>query len=350
MLKKNLTRVLAVAMSINIATMAFAEDLAAPVYDADNYPPVFDDQAVDTGVSGVSSYSSGNSSSTRSMSYDQRLSRVEQFVNNLQHANLQNKIDALLRDIQSLRGQVEQLNHQLQQVQNQHSNSPVSVEAESSGIKSNEFKSLQAQVDQLSQQLVDLQNSQRSQAQKPVGVLQPIAAIPDDTIPVAFKSKKTKEPVTDQAATSIKTNSDDHAPVAKKDRQPNIAEEQHIYQTAYDFIKAKKYNEAIAALQKMLQKYPSGQFAANAHYWLGELFGLIGKNDQSAAEFGSVVTYYPDSPKVSDAQLKLGLIFAAQFKWSEAKSAFKKVINRYPGTASARLASEQIKQIRAAGH
>ena len=60
-----------------------------------------------------------------------------------------------------------------------------------------------------------------------------------------------------------------------------MAEEQQIYQTAYNLIKAKKYNEAVTALQKMLQKYPSGQFASNAHYWLGELYGLMGKNDQA---------------------------------------------------------------------
>ncbi len=100
----------------------------------------------------------------------------------------------------------------------------------------------------------------------------------------------------------------------------------------------------------MLQKYPSGQFAANAHYWLGELYSLLGKDDSSAAEFAVVVNQYPDSPKVSDAQLKLGMIYAGQFKWQEAKAAFKKVINRYPGTSSARLATEQLKQIKLAGH
>ena len=111
-----------------------------------------------------------------------------------------------------------------------------------------------------------------------------------------------------------------------------------------------RYNDAIAALQKMLQKYPTGQFAANAHYWLGELYGLLGKSAQSAVEFDAVVKNYPDSPKVSDAQLKLGLIYTAQFKWPEAKTTFKKVINHYPGTASARLAAEQLKQIKEAGH
>jgi tol-pal system protein YbgF len=100
----------------------------------------------------------------------------------------------------------------------------------------------------------------------------------------------------------------------------------------------------------MLKKYPSGQFASNAHYWLGELYGLMGKNDNALSEFDTVLNTYPDSPRISDAQLKVGLIYASQSNWSGAKSAFKKVINRYPGTASARLAAEHLKQIKQAGN
>jgi TolA-binding protein len=74
----------------------------------------------------------------------------------------------------------------------------------------------------------------------------------------------------------------------------------------------------------------------------------LNKNDRSAEEFATVVKNYPDSPKIADAQLKLGLIYAAQFKWPDAKAAFKKVVSNYPGTASARLASEQLKQIKQA--
>jgi len=132
--------------------------------------------------------------------------------------------------------------------------------------------------------------------------------------------------------------------------QPNVAEEQQIYQTAYNLIKLKKYGEAVNTLQSMLKRYPSGQFASNAHYWLGELYGVMGKNDQALSEFATVVKTYPDSPRVSDAQLKVGLIYATQLKWSDAKLAFKTVINRYPGTTSSRLAAEQIKQIKQAGH
>jgi TolA-binding protein len=77
---------------------------------------------------------------------------------------------------------------------------------------------------------------------------------------------------------------------------------------------------------------------------------LLNKNEQSASEFALVVKNYPDSPKVSDAELKLGFMYLAQFKWDEAKATFKSVTAHYPGTASARSAAEQLKQIKKAGH
>jgi len=80
------------------------------------------------------------------------------------------------------------------------------------------------------------------------------------------------------------------------------------------------------------------------------LYGIVGKSDQALTEFTTVVKSYPDSPRIADAQLKVGLIFASQSNWTDAKSAFKKVINHYPGTASSRLASEQLKQLKQAGH
>ncbi len=53
---------------------------------------------------------------------------------------------------------------------------------------------------------------------------------------------------------------------------------------------------------------------------------------------------------MSDAEVKLGMIYAGQFKWPEAKSTFKRVMSRYPGTTSARLAAQQLKEIKSGGH
>ena len=348
MLKTTLMRILHVAVLSSMATFAFAED-AAPVYDADNYPPAFDGQPdvrpdirpdIRPDVRSDMRPSAPvpepayvpDAPMSQSLSSEQRISRMEQQISNMQRTNSTSKVEALQSEIQALRGQVEQLTHQLQQVQNQQrtmytdidkrlSKQPAKID-DAAVNSSAEVATLRAQVEQLK-----AQKSPESAAKaKPTTP----DMVKDDGLPAV--------------APGVAAKSDD------KQLQPNVAEEQQIYQTAYDLIKSKKYNEAIAALQKMLQKYPTGQFAANAHYWLGELYGLLGKNDQSAKEFGIIVKNYPNSPKVSDAQLKLGMIYMAQSKWVDAKLALKKVINRFPGTASARLAAEQIKQIKEAGH
>lgn len=338
-------RMLAVAILSSIATGVMAED-AAPVYDVDNYPPQFDG-VQDNGTSSSpqpdlqpqlqSSHAEAGISGepsppppTTTLTLEQRMRRIEQQVSNTQEATMP-KVDALQNQVQTLRGQVEELTHQLQQLQTQQ----------------------RAMFTDIDKRLSKQPANQTTLASNDTSA--------DSTISSDTKSTKVdssaslnkapaKNPVSSPAS-SIKSGVPTVSSVKPtSDSQPNVVEEQQIYQTAYDLIKAKKYNDAIAALQKMLQKYPSGQFAANAHYWLGELYGLLNKNDQSAQEFSTVVKDYADSPKVPDAQLKVGLIYAGQFKWTEAKSAFKKVISQYPGTSSARLAAEQLKQIKLAGH
>lgn len=289
-------RLVLVVMLSCIATPSFAEE--APVFDVDhdNYPPAFDSSADAVPLDETPAPPHRPTAA-------ERITKLELELNNLQQANSPRKLETLQTEVQSLRNQVEELSHHLEELQTQQ-------------------KTIYTDLDNRLNQLLAKADEKTNHNEKPAVAASNqgnAAAIPKKTI----------------------TNAVD---------QPNSAEEQRIYQTAYDLIKAKKYQSAITTLQKMLQKYPSGQFAANAHYWLGELYGLLNQNDQSADEFLTIVKNYPESPKVSDAQLKLGLIYIAQFKWSEAKDAFRKVVNQYPGTASARLATEQLKQIRKAGH
>jgi tol-pal system protein YbgF len=275
---------------------------------------------------------SSNASSGSSGNQEQRMEHLEQQLNNLQSNENIARIDSLQDQIQSLRAQVEELTHQLQQAQS-------------------EQKARDADIDnRLSQQGV------RANKKLTPGVNDTNVASDsnDDSSNTKIVTKSNAKIASAKQSAKIvagaNTANEDIKSKKSLDDQPNVAEEQQIYQTAYNLIKVKKYNEAVEALQGMLKKYPSGQFASNAHYWLGELYGLMGKNELALNEFGTVVSSYPDSPRVSDAQLKLGLIYSTQSKWSDAKTSFRKVINRYPGTASARVASEQLKQIKTSGH
>lgn len=274
-----------------------------------------------------------DNNASRHLSTSERLNRIEQQVNNLQGNASASRLDSLQNEVQSLRGQVEQLTHQLQQVQSQQKNLYTDLDKR----LQNTGKATRSTITQ-----EDLSDKTSANAA-------------GDDAPVVTKRKNIASKAAAKSASAVDVAATDttakEADAAKAlDNQPNVAEEQQIYQTAYNLIKAKKYNDAANVLQEMLHKYPSGQFASNAHYWLGELYGLMGKTDQALNEFSTVVKSYSNSPRISDAQLKVGLIYASQLKWVDAKLAFKKVINHYPGTASARLAAEQLKQIKQAGH
>ncbi len=304
----------------SIASTAFAED--APVYDVDSYPPQFDGEAAPDTTPNVpdGQFSADEqqqfvpvSPSPRVPSLDQRIARLEQQIKNMQRSDASSRADSLQNQVQLLRGQVEDLTHQLQQLQEQQKTMYSDLDRRLSGRPAN------------------------GKAGKAVIASPQASAMPG--VSSAAASAKSAANLAKPAVVA-----------AVAPDQPNVAEEQQIYQAAYNLIKAKKYSEAATQLQKMLQKYPSGLFAANAHYWLGELYGLMGKNEQAIEEFANVIRNYPESPKVSEAQLKLGLIFVGLLKWPDAKLAFKKVINRYPGTSSARLAAEQLQQIKQAGH
>lgn len=293
-------KIIGMAALLGTAIAAYADP--APVYDADELEPgtyVEQDNLPPT---------AGPVEEHEAAPVRQRAARVNK-VESQPAASTNNVIDSdsgaaaqiesLQTQVQALRDQVEQLTHQLKQIEAEQKATYTDIDGRLSKLTASEdHRAIQASI-----------------------------------LPKPAKN----ENVTKQ-----------EEKVA--DSQPDVAEEQQIYQTAYTQIKDKKYDDAVITLQTMLKKYPRGQFASNAHYWLGELYGLLGKNDKSLNEFVTVVTNYPKSPRVSDAQLKVGLIFASQSKWTEAKSAFKKVINHYPGTASSRLASEQLKQIDKAGH
>ena len=48
-------------------------------------------------------------------------------------------------------------------------------------------------------------------------------------------------------------------------------------------MRGQQFNDAITAFQTFLRDYPDGRYAANAHYWLGELFLAVQPQDLEAS-------------------------------------------------------------------
>ena len=301
---KNVMKFVSIAMLTSIAIPVYAE--SAPVYDVDSMPQQFDSGAADQQnlptppapeadtfvpvqpadqadtTMGVPAQAEASSPEpvVPHGSMEQRLRRVEQQINNMQHSERVAKVDSLQEQMQTLRGQVEQMQHDLQVMQTQQKKM---------------YDDLDKRLGSKSEVVAETNSKSKSAEQDSADTTDASTPAVSDDTPGLTPSAKSAHQSTAKAAPTKPAAAD-------AANQPNVAEEQQIYQTAYNFIKAKQYNEAVNALQDMLKKYPSGQFAANAHYWLGELYGLLNKPDLALKEFTAVIKTFPDSPRVSDAQ------------------------------------------------
>ncbi|KAA6185979.1 tol-pal system protein YbgF [Thiohalocapsa marina] len=120
--------------------------------------------------------------------------------------------------------------------------------------------------------------------------------------------------------------------------------EREAYRAAFERLKERDYTGAKDAFADMLARYPRGQYADNAAYWLGEI-GYVTKDYPAAmTRFNRLVTDYPDSPKVPGALLKLGYVYQEQGDLEQARRVFADVARRYPGTNEGRLARGRLEQ------
>jgi len=212
----------------------------------------------------------------------ERVSRVEQQVNNLVQMNLPQQIAELQQQIQQLNGQLQELSHELDVASRQQ----LHVEA--------------------------------------------LPAVPpvSETPPNPAILKAAKAPPSDAKPSALPPQIDATA-----------------YQKAFSLLADKRYDESAAAFKDYLRKYPDGQFVANAHYWLGDIYFQQRNLTEAERELNLVIAQYSASGKAPDAQLKLAIIHAQQGDTDRARRELKTIMDRYPGTPAAQLANIQLQQL-----
>lgn len=93
----------------------------------------------------------------------------------------------------------------------------------------------------------------------------------------------------------------------------------------------------MARMQALLEQHPSGTYAANAEYWLGEALSSQGRNEEALTHFRNVEARYPRHHKNADALLRTGMILKQQGDTAGAGKAFRQVVQRFPSSAAADL-------------
>ena len=126
----------------------------------------------------------------------------------------------------------------------------------------------------------------------------------------------------------------------------NLTENEAYDRAVNMVLKDKRYEQAIPEFQAFNQRYPNSSYAANAHYWLGQLLFNKGELTKARQEFDVVVSDYPDSSKRSDAMLKLAMVEQTENNQDKAIAVYKKLIAEYPNSSAAKLAQPRLKNIK----
>lgn len=122
--------------------------------------------------------------------------------------------------------------------------------------------------------------------------------------------------------------------------------EREAYQSAFDLMKGRKFEESIAAFNDLIVRFPSGQYTPNAFYWLGELHLAQQDTEQARQSFMQVIGLYPDHPKVPDTLYKLGVAYHRLGDTQKAMEYFADVQSRYPQSSAAGLAASYQQELR----
>ena len=210
----------------------------------------------------------------------------------------------------------------------------------------NEVRALRGQIEELQQQNEQLQTSARNQyldLDDRMNRLEGGAGTPP--APGAAAPAAANRPAA--AAASPATATADSAPIVFGDAGllANAADERGAYELAFAAMKEGRYADSANLFQAFLRAYPSGSYAPNALYWLGESYYVTSNYAMALEQFQTVLQRYPTHDKAAGALLKVGLSQYGLRDLPAAEATLGQVVAQHPGTDAARTADDRLRSI-----
>ncbi|MEN8135522.1 MAG: tol-pal system protein YbgF [Thermodesulfobacteriota bacterium] len=115
-----------------------------------------------------------------------------------------------------------------------------------------------------------------------------------------------------------------------------------LYDSGIAAFSAKKFQDAYAAFTNYIEKYPKGNFIANAILWLGDSLYAQKEYELAILEYQKVFAYYPKHSKAPAALLKQGLAFEKLKDIETAKLVYYKLGDDYPDSKEAAVGRKKL--------
>ncbi len=232
-----------------------------------------------------------------------RIARLEENIRNIGVIELVRQIDALNAEIARLRGQLEVVGNENQQIQKRQRDFYLDLDS----------------------RMKRLEGGSSAAATPPAAAPDTAASAPAP----GFSPQGASPPVASRAPT--------------RDEQ---AREVKAYDAASNLFRRNDFPSAAEAFRAFLKDYPSSALAANAGYWIGISYANMRDYRNAMAAQQDVLTRYPQSPKAPDAMLAIAAIQAEQGDSGSARNTLEDIIARFPTSEAAGKARTRLATLR----
>ena len=240
---------------------------------------------------------------------------------------LYNIVEALQREVQTLRGLVEEQNYQIRRMENEQRDRYLDVDnrlSELSQLMSFELNSIGIATPQVLGSINVIEPGELEIAgQATLNSNLNNAAIGGET----------------ELTFSVADNINSQTTIALNEisnLEPKSEEE--LYQDARNLLlNDAEFEASISIFQQMIEDYPQGRLAPNAYYWQGEALILIDRFSQAINVFNQVVDDFPMHEKAPDSMLKLGIVYSLMENERRAQRVWRELLENYADSTSASL-------------
>lgn len=124
------------------------------------------------------------------------------------------------------------------------------------------------------------------------------------------------------------------------------AREVKAYDAASNLFRRNDFPSAIEAFRAFVKDYPSSALAANAGYWIGISYANMRDYRNAKAAQEDLLARYPQSPKAPDAMLAIAAIQLEQGDAGSARNTLEDIIARFPTSEAAGKARTRLSAAR----
>lgn len=131
------------------------------------------------------------------------------------------------------------------------------------------------------------------------------------------------------------------APAAEKPKT-NPQAEARDYEGALNLFKAGKYKESAAAFDSFVKNHGSSGFQPSAHYWLGNSYYQLRDYKRAKDAFQKVMTNWPSDPKAPDAMLGVANCQLDGGDAKSYRATLTALVAKYPKSTAAEIAKQRL--------